>query len=559
MTDRTRSENVKNSKKTFVADFSGVKKQETSAQKKLNMSKTLLKEIENDFDDFELFLNTDKVSKVDHKIDDKILNSMNLMDKVDLKFKKNRQDYEEILDDYENLEFFVEDKEEEERNDQVRSLQQYNSIVHDIFGYNVYFNKLFIKLDKEKLEFMLNEHKIVNLIDRKLESFLYAKDGNKRKHWIYDAYTESDLLMSFEERKAVFEKFDLWLKNLHEFYYGDKKSGNKDKEPSNKRQRKNLRKSSSESKNKTYPIHNEINLNVLLLLQVLFMLSNDFFHNNMKYQCAFNSIFDLNNYLAYIKNNIPVVHDRLSTITLKELNTFKFFKVFLDKNYVNDYHIGIFMKLKLLPQNIVNIFRETYYGNDFEKFVKSTVILNTKDIEKNERKIIDLQDPEIDKMKEDAMLKNSLINLKSCIKMEETHLLSIKRAIKIQNYFVNRERTDELFKQLTFLQTVVTGRDVKYYKHLAVGILKDLHELKLQQQSAKAEHDDAAKLIGRNKEIKTKSLDRLKNSDYDTEIDDAQATANNYGFSKDSLPDLYIKRLIETKLISCDSPKSNLM
>lgn len=170
-----RSTSHSSSKKSTVEDYFPTKKQETEAQQKLKSSQSLLKELEDDFNDFENFLNTSEVPENEHKIDNKTIESLKSTDKLDLKFRKNKQKYKEIVDDYENLEFFVEDKEDEERNDQVRSLQEYNSIVHDTFGYNVYFNKLFFKLDELKMEFLLNEHKIANLIDRKLESFLYAE------------------------------------------------------------------------------------------------------------------------------------------------------------------------------------------------------------------------------------------------------------------------------------------------------------------------------------------------------------------------------------------------
>ncbi|KAL6934845.1 hypothetical protein ACO0R3_000809 [Hanseniaspora guilliermondii] len=539
-----------NRKRSAVDDYFPTKKQESFAQQKLKSSNNLLKELENDFDDFENFLNSNKTSDIDHKIDTKTIESLKSTDKLDLMFKKNQKKYKEILDDYENLEFFVEDKEDEERNDQVRSLQEYNSIVHDTFGYNVYFNKLFFKLDKLKMESILNEHKIVNLIDRSLSMFLYAEGDNKKKHWIYNAYTDDDLLMPFEERKAVYDKFDLWLKNLHEFYYENKKN-HKDYEPDRKRQARLLRKNNSESEDKRYPIHNEINLNVLMLLQVLFLLSNDFYHHNMKYQYAFNPIFDLNNYLAYIKKYIPIIYERMSTITLKELNVFKFFKGFLDREYVNDYHIGIFMKLKLLPRNIVDIFRQAFYGDDFDEFVKKTMILNVKDIDSHERTAIELQDPEIREMKDDIMLKNSLINLQSCIKMEENHLLSIKRAIKIQNYLINREKTSEIHKQMRFLQSIVTGKEVEYYKHLAMGILKELHQLKIQERESLADMETDIEIISNNdkQDAKEKTVDE---EDEGIQGENKQADVNNYGFSNDSLPDLFIKRLIETKLISYD-------
>lgn len=535
-------------KKSSIENYFPVKKQETPAQQKLKSSQSLLKELEDDFNDFEDFLNTSKASENEHKIDNKTIESLKSTDKLDLKFKKNKQKYKEILDDYENLEFFVEDKEDEERNDQVRSLQEYNSIVHDTFGYNVYFNKLFFKLDELKMEFLLDEHKIANLMDRKLESFLYAEGVNKKKHWIYNAYTDNDLLMSFEERKAVYDKLALWLESLYEYYYEDNK-GRKANEPERKRQKRNLRRETSQSESKRYPIHNEINLNVLVLLQVLFLLSNDFYHHNMKYQYAFNPIFDLNNYLAYVKKHIPIVYERMSTITSKELKVFKFFKVFLDREYVNDYHIGIFMQLKLLPRNIVNVFREVFYGDDFDKFVENTMILNVKDIEKHEREAIELQDPEIRELKDDAMLKNSLLNLQSCIKMEENHLLSIKRAIRIQNYFINREKTDELLKQLKFLQSIVTGKEVEHYKHLAMKMLKELHQLKIEEKGSQDEDDDDLEVISSSEKqsVKEKTEDE---GEEDMQGEDKQAHVNNYGFSKDSLPDLFIKRLIETKLIS---------
>lgn len=542
-----------------IAGYFPVKKKETTARQKLNISRNLLKDIENDFDEFDDFLNADKAPTTIKPLDEKYIKSLSTFDQMALKFKQNNQNYKDVLEDYENLEFFVEDKEEEERKDQVRSLQEYNSIIHDIMGYSLYFNKLFLKFDASKMESILNEHKVASVIDRRVDSFVFGT--KEEKHWVYNSYSDKDLLMTFEERKAVYEKFDLWLESLQKFY-GNNNRG----EPVRKRQKTNRHGNSSESKDKTYPIHNEINVNVLVLLQVLFILANDFLHNNMKYQYAFNPVFDLNNYLSYIKNNIPIIYEKLSDITLKELNTFKFFKGFLDKSFVNDYHIGLFMKLELLPQNIVNIFREVYYGNDFEKFINETILLDVNNIEYYEREIMDLQDPEINKMEEDPMIKTSLQNIQNCIKMEETHLLSIKRAIKIQNYFINRPSNDELYKQLKFLQSIITGKDVKFYKHLAMKILKDLHELKVQHhdtpQSKNLEVEELKPAVQKKKAIKLKSSDGLSYSDDEDdsqlEIDDTQATSNNYGFSKDSLPDLYIKRLVETKLISCDKPQSEI-
>ena len=80
-----------------------VKKTETIARQKLKISRNLLKDIENDFDEFDDFLNADKAPTTVKQIDDKYINSLSSLDQMALKFKQNKHNYKDVLDDYENL------------------------------------------------------------------------------------------------------------------------------------------------------------------------------------------------------------------------------------------------------------------------------------------------------------------------------------------------------------------------------------------------------------------------------------------------------------------------
>lgn len=75
--------------------------------------------------------------------------------------------------------------------------------------------------------------------------------------------------------------------------------------------------------------------------------------------------------------------------------------------------------------------------------------------------------------------------------------------------------------------------------------------MKIEERGSQAETDADFEITPNTdkKDVKEKTEDE---EDEDMQGEDKQADVNNYGFSKDSLPDLFIKRLIETKLISHD-------
>lgn len=513
-----------------------IKKQKQSVEKtydkhrilsKLEETKHLLKEIEEDFDDDEfdnLLSKTSPEPAKFVKLTEVQFQKMSELERINYQLQKNAEEFKQNSQKYDDLNAFVADKEEEERMDAVRNLQEPNMVIQDIMGYNSYFNLLFFKLDGIKLKSILKVNSAEKLAGLDLEDFLFRKQQSDGA-FLYNAYTDDDLKISFRERKEIYDRFGEWIFDL--------------KKLSAKREKTIL-------------------LKTVVLIQILFILSNDFFHNNMKYQNCFNDCFDLNNCFLFIEKEVPLIFKKLATITKKELDQIHFFTTFLNPKVVNDYHIQLFLKLDKLPSNIVDRFKENYYsGDDFEKFIYQNILINklAKNDPGNRITLLNLKEENIHRFSsdKDLLLKKSLENLKSCQEMEESDLLKVIRCVRIKNFFLKRRRDDKLYKELTFLISLVNGTEIIDFKELARWIRNEIHKNKsFQHDTSNATNSSA--IIGKAQRTKNDSGDKNDAEDGAHEHND-NSNSNFYGFSKEALPDVYIKRFMEAILITFNVPE----
>lgn len=495
---------------------------------KLEETKHLLKEIEDDFedDDFDnLLAKTSPEPAKFVKLTEVQFQKMSEFERINYQLQKNAEQFKKNSQKYDDLNIFVADKEEEERMDAVRNIQEPNMVIQDIMGYNSYFNLLFFKLDEKKLKSILKINSQEKLAFVDLENFLF------RKHLpggsvLYNAYTDDDLKLSFRERKQIYDGFGEWIFDL-----------------------KNL--SANQEKN--------ILLKTVVLIQILFILSNDFFHNNMIYQNCFNECFDINNCFLFIEKEVPLIFQQLVTITNKQLEEFNFFTTFLNPKVVNDYHIQLFLKMEKLPLNIVARFKEHYYyGNDFEKFIHQNILINKLDKKDSEHSttLLNLEEKNILRFSndKDLLLKKSLENLKSCQEMEKSDLVKIIRCVRIKNFFLKRRKDDALYKQLNFLISLINGTEVLHFKKLARWIRNQIHNNKFVQNDTNNTNANLTYTQMNKDQRKKEANDGIQ--DVDNGGDEPIDNSNFYGFSKESLADVYLKRFMEAILVTCNEPNA---
>ena len=546
----THLESFKKSKSNDFKSSLQEKYDQTKILSKLEETKNLLKEIEDEFEDDEfdnLLSNPSPSKKKDQsqnlskfvELTKEQLAKMSELERINYELQKNSAKFEHDSKQFDNLNMFVADKEEEERMDNVRKLQEPNVVIHDLMGYNTFFNLLFIKLDSSKLKNILNINSAKKLMQIDLQNFLVQKEEEDGTI-LYNEYTDEDLQFSFKERQEVYTIFGEWLIDL-----------------------KNLK----ENGEKT------ILLKTVILLQVLFILTNDLYHNNMKYQNCFNDCFDLNNCLYFIERDVPLIFNKLNNITNKELNEMNFFNTFLNANVINDYHIQLFLQLDKVPLNIIDRFKENYYcGDNFELFIKQNILIkqyNNKEDANKSVNLLALDEKYIksNEAEKDSLLKRSIENLKSCQEMEENDLVGIIRCVRMKNFFMKKRKDEKLFKQLSFVLGLITSVDSMYYKKLAKWIRDEIHKMKVSENVISNTQSDSLISLSEDKEKDTSiDIDEKSDSNFDNDDDDddddveseseTHFSSNYYGFSKESLPDVYIRRYLEAMLITCDIPET---
>ena len=546
----THLESFKKSKSNDFKSSLQEKYDQTKILSKLEETKNLLKEIEDEFEDDEfdnLLSNPSPSKKKDQsqnlskfvELTKEQLAKMSELERINYELQKNSAKFEHDSKQFDNLNMFVADKEEEERMDNVRKLQEPNVVIHDLMGYNTFFNLLFIKLDSSKLKNILNINSAKKLMQIDLQNFLVQKEEEDGTI-LYNEYTDEDLQFSFKERQEVYTIFGEWLIDL-----------------------KNLK----ENGEKT------ILLKTVILLQVLFILTNDLYHNNMKYQNCFNDCFDLNNCLYFIERDVPLIFNKLNNITNKELNEMNFFNTFLNANVINDYHIQLFLQLDKVPLNIIDRFKENYYcGDNFELFIKQNILIkqynNKEDVNKSVNLLaLDEKYIKSNEAEKDSLLKRSIENLKSCQEMEENDLVGIIRCVRMKNFFMKKRKDEKLFKQLSFVLGLITSVDSMYYKKLAKWIRDEIHKMKVSENVISNTQSDSLISLSEDKEKDTSiDIDEKSDSNFDNDDDDddddveseseTHFSSNYYGFSKESLPDVYIRRYLEAMLITCDIPET---
>lgn len=543
----THLESFKKSKSNDFKSSLQEKYDQTKILSKLEETKNLLKEIEDEFEDDEfdnLLSNPSPSEKKDQsqnlskfvELTKEQLAKMSELERINYELQKNSAKFEHDSKQFDNLNMFVADKEEEERMDNVKKLQEPNVVIHDLMGYNTFFNLLFIKLDSSKLKNILNINSAKKLMQIDLQNFLVQKEEEDGTI-LYNEYTDEDLQFSFKERQEVYTIFGEWLIDL-----------------------KNLK----ENGEKT------ILLKTVILLQVLFILTNDLYHNNMKYQNCFNDCFDLNNCLYFIERDVPLIFNKLNNITNKELNEMNFFNTFLNANVINDYHIQLFLQLDKVPLNIIDRFKENYYcGDNFELFIKQNILIkqyNNKEDANKSVNLLALDEKYIksNEAEKDSLLKRSIENLKSCQEMEENDLVGIIRCVRMKNFFMKKRKDEKLFKQLSFVLGLITSVDSMYYKKLAKWIRDEIHKMKVSENVISNTQSDSLISLSEDKEKDTSiDIDEKSDSNFDNDDDDdveseseTHFSSNYYGFSKESLPDVYIRRYLEAMLITCDIPET---
>ncbi|KAL6926002.1 hypothetical protein ACO0SA_000612 [Hanseniaspora valbyensis] len=548
-------ESFKKSKSNDFHSSLQEKYDQTKILSKLEETRNLLKEIEDEFEDDEfdnLLSNPSPSEKKDQsqnlskfvELTKEQLAKMSELERINYELQRNASKFEHDSKKFENLNMFVADKEEEERMDNVRKLQEPNVVIHDLMGYNAFFNLLFIKLDSSKLKSILTINSAKKLMEIDLQNFLVQKEEEDGTIF-YNEYTDEDLQFSFKERQEVYTIFEEWLADLKDL----KENGEK-----------------------------TVLLKTVILLQVLFILANDLYHNNMKYQNCFNDCFDLNNCLYFIEREVPLIFNKLNNISNNELNQMNFFSTFLNANVLNDYHIQLFLQLDKLPLNIIDRFKENYYcGDDFELFIKQNILIkqyNNKEDANKSVNLLALDEKYIksNEAEKDSLLKRSIENLKSCQEMEENDLVGIIRCVRMKNFFMKKRKDEKLFKQLSFVLGLITSVDSIYYKKLAKWIRDEIHKMKVSENiTNNNQSSDSLKSLSEEKDtsvdIDEKSESNVDNDDDDEDLkeeedDDVESesekhfSSNYYGFSKESLPDVYIRRYLEAMLITCDIPET---
>ncbi|XBW35358.1 hypothetical protein QEN19_000923 [Hanseniaspora menglaensis] len=541
MLDTGLSRRLNNNKKVKVEVISHSLQNQYDQKKilsKLEETKNLLKEIEEDFDDEEFF-NLSSNKKAVYKspqttkfveLSTTQLNNLSELEKINYELQKNAAKFEKDQKKSDDLNFFLAEKQEEERMDTIRKLQEPDMIMHDLMGYDPFFNLPFIKFDVGKLKSILNVNTLSKAKITDIENFLFQKQDSEG-NWLHNYYNDDDLRLSFEEKKKIWIVFEKWLINLTEVKQYNTKT---------------------------------ILLKSVTLLHVLFIFSIDFYHNNMMHQNTFNECFDISNSFDYLKTAVPLIYEKLNTITNQELDEMNFFKSFLNSNIVNDYHIQLFIQLDKLPVNIIERFKEYYYyANQFEDFIRNTVILNSnaKNYEKvqNNDSLLSENNVGIVENRNSSLVKHSLESIKSCEQIEESNLLGIVRCIKIKNYFIKKKKNLDLFKEVSFLLSLIGCNETKYYKKLAGWVREEIRKMSANKDefSTLKVLNSAATLIKDSKN----GCDSLENdgdsdnesttNDEDENIkNDEKENVNYYGFSKHSLSDVFLRRYLESVLIT---------